>query len=103
MNPSSQGGGLPPHAIPLQAPHCVVRRQQEGYLFYNPHTDEMHLVPAAGYAVYAQCDGVRTVAEIQQWMMPAASADTAVAEAGIVQFLAALAARGLVEVDDAHD
>lgn len=103
MNRAALGAGLAPDAIPIQAPHCVVRRQQEGYLFYNPHTDEMHLVPAAGFAVYSQCDGVRTVADIQQWMAPAARARRADAQAAVARFLEDLARRGILEVDDGDD
>ena len=69
---------------------CVVREQRDEYLVYNSRTDELHLISPMGRYLYMLCDGLRTVAEIQALVQPAAGA-------AVSEFLAKLAARGLVE------
>jgi hypothetical protein len=69
---------------------CVVREQREEFLVYNPRTDELHLISPFGHYLYRLCDGLRSVAEIQALLDPARGS-------AVPDFLAMLAARGLVE------
>ena len=75
---------------------CVVRAQREEYLVYNSRTDELHLISPLGHYLYLLCDGLRTVAEIQELLEP----DTG---AAAPDYLAKLLARGLVEPVAAAD
>ncbi|MBS0448011.1 MAG: PqqD family peptide modification chaperone [Proteobacteria bacterium] len=87
----------------LQPTGCVVRPQQEGYLFYNARTDELHLVPEAGFLIYQLCDGLRTVDEIEQWLAQASSEPRPATSEALGRFLDALVARGIVEaLDEPH-
>lgn len=88
-------------AIPQPTGCCVVRQQKEGYLFYNSRTDELHLVPSTGFLVYQLCDGLRTAADIEQWLADALPGDRRTAGEAIERFLDALVTRGILEMT--HD
>jgi hypothetical protein len=79
----------------------VVRPQQGKFLLYNSRTDEMHLISPTGHAVYALCDGLRTVDDIRNHISGALDEDPAVVSERLNDFLGALEARGLVERSDA--
>lgn len=66
---------------------CVLRQQVGEYLVYNSRTDELHLISPLGHYLYLLCDGLRTVAEIQQ-LVPGDD---------VAGFLADLVARGMLE------
>ncbi|WP_034492496.1 HPr-rel-A system PqqD family peptide chaperone [Afifella pfennigii] len=78
----------------------IVRRQKADYLFYNSRTDELHLVPPPGHAVYAMCDGVRSLQEIAEALAASFEVDSAELRAPLGAFLEQLEARGLVERSD---
>lgn len=82
------------------APSCVVRRQVDQVLLYNPRTDELHLVPSKGYLVVELCDGLTTIREIEERLAGAMPADGGVLGDGLRAFFGALVERGLLEVDD---
>jgi hypothetical protein len=81
------------------AAYCIARPQLEGFVVYNPRTDELHLLNAKSYCVYQLCDGLHSVAEIQ------AALGVTDAEGGcpdeIRVFLEKLVARGLLEIVNA--
>jgi hypothetical protein len=87
--------------IPQPAGCCVIRRQKDGYLFYNSETDELHIVPSIGYFIYQLCDGLRTVGEIEQWIEEAIPHQRDLARDAVGRFLDALIARGVLEAS--HD
>lgn len=78
-------------------PWCVVRKQNPDHLFYNSRTDELHLVPPAGFMVYGLCDGRRTVAEIESEVAEAMGEDTRSVRGPLLEFLERLVARGVLE------
>ena len=79
----------------------VVRPQKGSYLFYNSRTDELHLIPPTGHAIYELCDGLSTVDDIRDRVSKALDAEPAVLRERLKGFLGALEARGLVERADA--
>lgn len=79
----------------------VVRPQKESYLLYSSRTDEMHLVPPSGFAIYQLCDGLRTVADIGAHMSDAFDAEHSALRRHLSRFLGDLESRGLVERVDA--
>jgi hypothetical protein len=80
-------------------PYCIARPQLEGFVVYNPRTDELHLLNAESFCVYQLCDGLLSIAEVQS-ATGASSNDSAVS-AEIRSFLEKLIARGLLEIVDA--
>lgn len=86
--------------IPQSTNSCVIRRQKEGYLFYNSRTDELHLMPSTGFLVYQLCDGLRTTSEIEQWLAEAIPSNRQAIREPVQQFLEALVARGILEMTD---
>ena len=84
-----------------RTPWVVVRPQRESYLFYNSHTDELHLIPPTGYAIYELCDGLSTVDDIRCHVSEALDAEPSILCERLNNFLGALEARGLVERADA--
>lgn len=83
-----------------QLKRVVVRRQKGEYLYYNPQTDELHLVPPTGHAAYTMCDGVRTVDEIANVLISKCEAPPEQLRQRLQQFFCDLEARGLVERSD---
>ena len=81
----------------LRPSWVVVRPQKGQYLLYNSRTDELHLVPPAGNAVYALCDGLRSVHDISAALSDAIDAEPALIKERVAQFLGSLETRGLVE------
>jgi hypothetical protein len=79
----------------------VVRPQKGNYLFYNSRTDELHLIPPTGHAVYELCDGLRTVAQINNQLSEGIDAEPSQFRDRLTEFLGALERRGLVERADA--
>lgn len=79
----------------------VVRPQKGSYLFYNSRTDELHLIPPTGHAIYELCDGLSTVDDIYNHLSEALDAESSVLRERLTDFLGALEARGLVERADA--
>jgi hypothetical protein len=79
----------------------VVRPQKGSYLFYNSRTDELHLIPPTGHAVYELCDGLRTVDQIGDQLSEGIDAKPLQLRDRLTDFLGALEARGLVERADA--
>jgi len=68
-------------------PWCVLRQQVGEYLVYNSRTDELHLISPLGHYLYLLCDGLRTVAEIQE-LVP---------RDDVAGYLADLADRGILQ------
>ena len=101
MRDSAVDIALARDAIPQPTGCCVVRRQKEGYLFYNSQTDELHIVPSTGFFVYQLCDGLRTAGEIEQWLAEAIPGDRETVREALGRFLDALVSRGILEVT--HD
>lgn len=79
-----------------QAPWCVVRPQQEGYMLYNPRTDELHLLPPAGWYAYRLCDGLHSVGEVAAELAAATDSGAEESLTRVRDFLGALLARGLL-------
>jgi hypothetical protein len=79
----------------------VVRPQKGSYLFYNSRTDELHLIPPTGHAVYAMCDGFRNVGEIATELSDAIDAEPNAVQRHLADFFGALESRGLLERHDA--
>lgn len=101
MNARAPKTGLTPATILQAGAGCVMREQQEGKLFYNVRTDELHLMPAAGFVVFELCDGLRSVADIGQWLADAFPAERAALPATLMHFLTQLVERGILELS--HD
>jgi hypothetical protein len=80
------------------ADRCVVREQVDQFLVYNGSTDELHLIPPTGFFVYALCDGLRTVNELQDIVGTALQSDPALLRQRLQDFLSALVDRGVLEV-----
>jgi len=93
---SPYAGELSPETVLVQAPQCIVRRQETQDLFYNVHTDEMHLVPKAGTYIYALCDGVTTIAQIEDAFCRVIQEDRSTVKGRLFQFLEQMVARGLL-------
>jgi hypothetical protein len=79
----------------------VVRPQKGSYLYYNSRTDELHLVPPTGHAVYELCDGLRTIDQISDHLSEGIDAEPFELRNRLTEFLGALEVRGLVERVDA--
>jgi Coenzyme PQQ synthesis protein D (PqqD) len=76
----------------------VVARPQKGtYLLYNSRTDELHLIPPTGHAVYFLCDGLKTVDEINAELSNVIDAEPDTLRQRLTGFFDALESRGLVE------
>lgn len=101
MNARAPKIELTPATILQAGGRCVMREQKEGKLFYNVRTDELHLMPAAGFVVYQLCDGLRSVAEIEQWLADAFPAERDALPAALTHFLTRLVERGILETS--HD
>jgi hypothetical protein len=84
-----------------RTPWVVVRPQKGNYLFYNSRTDEMHLIPWTGHAIYQLCDGLRTVDDIGTHVSEAFDAGPSILRERLNDFLSALESRGIVERADA--
>lgn len=78
----------------------VVRPQKENYLFYNSKTDELHLIPPTGHAIYELCDGLRSVEDICDYVSAAVDGEPSTWRERLQEFLRALETRGLVERAD---
>lgn len=90
--------GPVPTDIFFQRPTWVVVRPQKGqYLLYNSRTDELHLIPPTGHAVYALCDGLRSIHDISAALSDAIDAEPALIKEHVAEFLGSLETRGLVE------
>lgn len=90
-------------AFVCATPWCVVREQENQYLFYNTRSDEMHLVPPLGYFVYCLCDGARTVDDLRseiERLFPECRTET---DSHLSTFLAKLIERGILEVEHGDD
>jgi hypothetical protein len=79
---------------------CVVREQGTEFLVYNRKTDELHLLPPSGYFTFRLCDGVNTVADIEQQLACELGDRSANVRSVLHDFLDKLMARGIVEVED---
>ncbi len=90
-------GAVNEETIFSPAKSVVVRPQRGEYLFYNSLTDELHLVPLAGYAVYSRCDGTRTINKIADELLPQFENKRDDLRHQLQEFLDALEKRGLVE------
>ncbi|MCB1496069.1 MAG: PqqD family protein [Bauldia sp.] len=75
----------------------VIRPQKGDYLFYNSHTDELHLIPPTGHAVFSRCDGIKTIDEITEDLAPSFKAQPDEVRGRLLQFLGELETRGLLE------
>lgn len=84
-----------------RTPWVVVRPQKDNYLFYNSRTDELHLIPPTGHAIYELCDGLRTFDEIRNHVSQALDVESSILRERLTNFLGDLEARGLVERADA--
>ena len=93
-------GVLTDETVLLPTTWCVVREQGEEFLIYNRKTDELHLLPPTGYFAFRLCDGVNTVADIEQQLASALSDCTSNLRSVLHDFLDKLIARGIVEVED---
>ena len=80
-------------AIPVASADVIVRPDAAGFLLFQVRTDEMHLVPPSGHAIWSLCDGSRTVGELVAEVSPESPRSPE-----ILEFLAALVSRSLVEV-----
>jgi hypothetical protein len=78
--------------------HCVLREQEDQYVVYNSHTDELHLIPALGHYLYRLCDGLRDVGSIWRAFAIAAPEDAEV-RTRITAYLEKLVARGILQGD----
>ncbi|MCB1764502.1 MAG: PqqD family protein [Candidatus Competibacteraceae bacterium] len=85
-------------ARPLATRWCVARPQKEQYLLYNSRTDEMHLVPVTGYYVYQLCDGLRSVAELEEELSQALGTSREEVQPVLRRFLSELLDRGVLEL-----
>lgn len=83
----------------LPAPWCVVRQQEEGFLLYNPRTDELHLLPATAFFAYRLCDGLHSIGEVAAELAAATGADESEARKRVRGFLISLVDRGLLLED----
>jgi hypothetical protein len=84
----------------VPTPWCVSREQEQAYLVYNPHTDEMHLIPPEAHYVYRLCDGLRSVGDICRSLVAAGDPEPVEFIATLRDFLAGLVERGVLEVEN---
>lgn len=77
-------------------PGCIARPQAQGFVVYNPRTDELHILNPESFCVYQLCDGIHSVAEIQSAL--GLDAENGTVPRLVVAFLEKLAARRLIEV-----
>jgi hypothetical protein len=90
---------LSPQSVPIASPGCVVRELAEGgYLFYSPATDELHLVPWTGHYIFQLCDGLRSLAEIEQLVEDAFGEDRNRVHTAIATFVEGLVERRLLVI-----
>lgn len=88
-------------SFPQPTSHCVVRKQADEYLIYNPHTDELHLLPPTGFFVYQLCDGLHTVEEIAGELAEGLDASATAVRQPLMRFLGELVERGILEAGSA--
>lgn len=50
--------------MPRKVKDILVREEEEGFLLYNPLTDELHAVSNLGMTILEECDGSNTVDDI---------------------------------------
>ncbi len=93
-------GAIANETIFDRTPWVIVRPQKGNYLFYNSRTDELHLIPPTGHAIYELCDGLSTVDDIRNHVSDALGAEPSILRERLITFLEALEARGLVERAD---
>lgn len=85
--------------IPLRSKDVVTRNDSRGMLLFQVRTDEMHFVSDGAFALFALCDGSRTVGEIEE-LLAARQPEMAAPDARqrIEQFIESLAQRQVVEL-----
>jgi hypothetical protein len=51
-------------SVPILSKDVVIRREADGAILFQVHTDEMHFISTAALGVIQLCDGSRTVSQI---------------------------------------
>ena len=90
---------LTSETILVPSSRCVVRSQEEGKLFYNPQSDELHLVPPTGFTAYQLCDSLNTVDQIHRILSQSMGVDESVLREPLYEFLGKMVDRGILEVE----
>jgi hypothetical protein len=80
---------------------CTVRPQQKQVVVYNSRTDELHLVPLPGFYIIQLCDGLNTVAELEQFCSEATRSGDGPVHETLLAFLEKLVHRGVLKVANA--
>jgi Coenzyme PQQ synthesis protein D (PqqD) len=85
--------------IPLRSKDVVTRNDSGGVLLFQVRTDEMHFISDSAFALFALCDGSRTVGDIVE-LLAEAQPEMASGEARerVGQFIESLADRHVVEL-----
>ncbi|HZR82556.1 MAG TPA: PqqD family peptide modification chaperone [Candidatus Binatia bacterium] len=97
-----KAAALADDAFPQLTPWCVIRPQEDRYLIYNTRSDELHLVPHAGFLVYSLCDGAHSVRDIAAHLANRMDGEVFMnVQSRVREYLSGLIARGLVNVDNA--
>jgi len=86
-------------SILKRASCCVVRKQREEVLIYNTRTDELHLIPPAGFYIYKLFDGARALGEIEIQLEELLATQADKVACPLRTFVGQLLARGILEED----
>ncbi|MBL0212255.1 MAG: PqqD family protein [Holophagaceae bacterium] len=87
-----------PSDILVRSSCCVVRDQESGKLVYNPHTDELHLVPPTGFLAIELCDGLKTAGEIATGLASAFDIPPEEVRVALLSFFGKLVDRGILQI-----
>jgi hypothetical protein len=87
---------LNPDTILSLNPHCSVRAQEKQVVIYNSKTDELHLVPLPAFYIVQLCDGLNSVAKLEQYCSEASGSEILCLQPELGAFLSKLIERGVL-------
>lgn len=87
------------NVLPVANGDVIQRRERDGVLLFQVHTDEMFYISPDAFRLFRMCDGTRTVGEIVEHVEAVRGQEVTNDEKdGIVHFFNELARRSLVEL-----
>ncbi len=79
---------------------CSVREQEEQYLIYNSKTDELHLLPPMAFLVLQLCDGLTSIAGLENFLLAAFEGEPQSLKPLVHKLLVGFVNRGILETDN---